>query len=806
VANSLGAVCLIEIPKISIVTPSFNQGRFIEKTILSVLEQDYPNLEYIIIDGGSTDESAEIIKKYEKQLAYWVSEQDRGQSHAINKGFERATGEIFCWLNSDDWFHPGALTAVAEAFRANPGVGAVVGAGEMVDEEGKVLSHLKPFEVTVESLYRWLNRYFWQPSCFFSREAWQQCGPLDENINFAMDLALWLRIAKKYRFLPIDTMLSTSLKHAGAKTTAFDYYGVMDAVMVIVRHGGENHVREDVSNYADHLKRMQSGFEQQIAELDSRCKLLLGQVGKTYASSEMAFSGLLSKFGLMQMICFAINVKRLFINSKNKLIFSATLKSITRQAKNALSRARSKKQSKAAIVTRNACHGGVESLIKVESDGLGIPVIVAGGLNNPEGTCAFEYAYIDNYDDLVDELSHYSIVLYHWPMDWAVMAIKNSGIASVEFVHRTDTSDCDKAIPIKVVTHSDKVAEYLRTKYGINPEIVTNVVDTDKFKPQQDNAPKYVGAITSYYNIKGINILVDAWAEIAAKFSEYTLRFYGAGDDLPQYVEQAKNLGVAVEFMSPLKNPEAHYNEFKVYVSAARMEGLPLAILEALSCNVPVLASDIPGHKIINEMAHQHGFPDVITLFRDGDRHDLADKLSMILTRGGAVTTRDVVEVLFSPKAHISGIEKVLKSSLHVGSRPSKSLIQIDDETIIFNNMIVYNSGDNEALGPDYANYQQKNIELVTYRLPIGATSILVDIYHRCIESGNILIQVNWYSMFYIVCDSDSVGRKVSAGSGKIHLYFDIPIQYQPVSVDLVTVPDPGTAILLDKIHISARK
>jgi glycosyltransferase involved in cell wall biosynthesis len=111
-------------PKISIVTPSFNQGRFIEKTILSVIEQDYPNLEYIIIDGGSTDESVEVIKKYDQHLAYWVSEPDRGQSHAINKGFERATGEIFGWLNSDDWYHPGALKAVAEAFAANPEAGA----------------------------------------------------------------------------------------------------------------------------------------------------------------------------------------------------------------------------------------------------------------------------------------------------------------------------------------------------------------------------------------------------------------------------------------------------------------------------------------------------------------------------------------------------------------------------------------------------------------------------------------------------------------------------------------------------------
>ena len=107
------------LPKISTVTPSFNQGKFLEKTILSVLEQGYPNLEYIIIDGGSSDESVDIIKKYADRLNYWVSEADRGQSHAINKGFERATGEIFGWLNSDDWYHPGALQAVDDCVENN---------------------------------------------------------------------------------------------------------------------------------------------------------------------------------------------------------------------------------------------------------------------------------------------------------------------------------------------------------------------------------------------------------------------------------------------------------------------------------------------------------------------------------------------------------------------------------------------------------------------------------------------------------------------------------------------------------------
>ena len=262
---------MIDIPKISIVTPSFNQGEFLEKTILSVLAQGYPNLEYIIIDGCSTDNSVEIIRKYEKHLTYWVSEPDRGQSHAINKGFERATGEIFGWLNSDDFYEPAALQAVVVAFKANPDAGAVVGAGNMVDIAHNVINHVEPFDVSVETLYHWIERFFMQPSCFFTKKAWEACGPLDEEIHFAMDLDLWLRIAKKLSFARTDTMLSTSLVHTDAKTTTSADLSRMDAALVIVCHGGLKEVRSHL------VKCAQDFFEsnrkkQQILYIFSRPK------------------------------------------------------------------------------------------------------------------------------------------------------------------------------------------------------------------------------------------------------------------------------------------------------------------------------------------------------------------------------------------------------------------------------------------------------------------------------------------------------------------------------------------------------
>jgi glycosyltransferase involved in cell wall biosynthesis len=245
------------LPKISIVTPSYNQGQYLEKTIQSVLDQHYPNLEYIIIDGGSLDNSTEIIKKYEKYLKYWVSEPDRGQSHAINKGFKHATGDLFAWLNSDDYYMLGALDEVAKVFREHPDAGAIVGTGQIINSKGEVTYYKEPTEeITIESLYNWLNGgNFSQPSCMFTRAAWEQCGPLDEEVHIAFDLDFWLRMAKKgFNFVVTQKLLSTALTHREAKTTAFEHLMRVDISLIIMRHGGgEQAVRKHLENMAQRL-------------------------------------------------------------------------------------------------------------------------------------------------------------------------------------------------------------------------------------------------------------------------------------------------------------------------------------------------------------------------------------------------------------------------------------------------------------------------------------------------------------------------------------------------------------------------
>jgi glycosyltransferase involved in cell wall biosynthesis len=262
-----------EWPKISIVTPSFNQGPYLEKTIRSVLMQGYPSLEYIVIDGGSNDQSVEIIKKYEPWIDFWVSEKDRGQSHAINKGLGKATGELLGWLNSDDWYVKGALFTFASAYLEDKSVGAVYGQGYIVDEYGEVTHIPKLAQIDKQSLLGWWSNGsdFMQPSCLFTQKAWLDCGPLDEGLNFSLDVDLWLKISERYRFKKIDDLLSLSLTHADAKTAAFRNAMFADLALVLIRHNGELQARRILDNFVERLDRLDS-----LNELSKKFPLIIG--------------------------------------------------------------------------------------------------------------------------------------------------------------------------------------------------------------------------------------------------------------------------------------------------------------------------------------------------------------------------------------------------------------------------------------------------------------------------------------------------------------------------------------------------
>jgi glycosyltransferase involved in cell wall biosynthesis len=210
------------LPPISIITPSFNQVDFIESTILSVLEQDYPALEYIVIDGGSTDGTLDILRKYEDRLT-WISEPDRGQGHAINKGLARASGEVVAFLNSDDVFSSGALHAVGAYFVSHPEAQWLTGKCSIIDEGGydirKTITAYKDFWLGFRSyaVLQVLN-YISQPATFWRRSLIEHVGNLNEDLRFTMDYEYWLRIGHQHRLHALRQRLAGFRLYATSKS------------------------------------------------------------------------------------------------------------------------------------------------------------------------------------------------------------------------------------------------------------------------------------------------------------------------------------------------------------------------------------------------------------------------------------------------------------------------------------------------------------------------------------------------------------------------------------------------------------
>lgn len=206
-------------PLFSIVTPSYNQAQFLEKTIQSVLSQDYPNIEYIIIDGGSTDGSVDIIKKYEHRLAYWVSEPDRGQAHAINKGFRIATGDILAWLNSDDEYVPGTIEKVVRILKSH-NEKLVYGSAKFIDEEGNEINTYRgePLKPGFKRMRYWEGWPIPQPTVFFKRELFDVYGGLDESYRLSLDYEWLIRVSRYEKFYFLDGILAKYRIHTKSKT------------------------------------------------------------------------------------------------------------------------------------------------------------------------------------------------------------------------------------------------------------------------------------------------------------------------------------------------------------------------------------------------------------------------------------------------------------------------------------------------------------------------------------------------------------------------------------------------------------
>lgn len=213
-------------PKISIVTPSYNQGQYIEETIRSVLMQNYPNLEYVIIDGGSTDESLDIIKKYESHLKYWVSEKDDGQSDAINKGIGFCTGELFNWINSDDYYEPNAFYKIAKAYIKEKSDVIVAKTNNFTLDK-----NWTSYTPLGDDFFMFSKAKIDQPSTFFKLETFKKYFPLSTSLNLVMDAEIWFKYLldnEEKNIIQIDDVVVNFREHESSKTVNNRFRIVLD--------------------------------------------------------------------------------------------------------------------------------------------------------------------------------------------------------------------------------------------------------------------------------------------------------------------------------------------------------------------------------------------------------------------------------------------------------------------------------------------------------------------------------------------------------------------------------------------------
>jgi len=224
-------------PLVSIVTPSFNQAPFLEETIRSVLDQDYPNLEYIIIDGGSTDGSLDIINCYSDHLSWWVSGPDQGQTDALNKGFKQAQGDILAWLNSDDTYLPQAISRAVNYLQSHAEIGMVYGDANLIDECGNVIGKFPARQTNYQRLRRGYV-HIPQQTAFFRANLWRQVGPLDPSFYFAMDYDLWVRMARIAPLQHVPELWANFRLHEAGKSVVADERCWPEMLRVHYRDGG----------------------------------------------------------------------------------------------------------------------------------------------------------------------------------------------------------------------------------------------------------------------------------------------------------------------------------------------------------------------------------------------------------------------------------------------------------------------------------------------------------------------------------------------------------------------------------------
>lgn len=471
---------------------------------------------------------------------------------------------------------------------------------------------------------------------------------------------------------------------------------------------------------------------------------------------------------------------------------------------------------KVVIVTKNGYHGGVESLIKIEADDLGAEVVVAGGLDDPIKTCPFTYRYVNTYDELRGAIKEFDFVLYHYPPPWAVEAIGDSQIPSMEFVHRADTSELDKSVPTAIASHSKYLCNYINENFNRTCELIPNAVDVNHYRPGEtrNKDKKIIGVVAQLYKIKGLDVLIQGWAAVHTRYPQYRFCIYGTGEQEKRLRDLAKELEVPVEFMGVVSDPAKVYqDELGLFITTAKLEGFPIAIIEAMACNVPIIASDIEGHKAVNEMAREGGFAEPLILFKSEDPSDLAEKLDNYL-KGGLreVDSRTLVTSLFSSDRHTGLIMqhaiKTIASRSTYDKQPNVNIMELvnDGQFISEKDPFGFHfMGLNRATVLNNNHIQIFNDAYIGHLAPLSEDITKISYSIELTRKLNAPI----YVQFELVDDEGNnihiTGQGLNANSKNIiHSIYSIPsdLKQRPSKVRLVLRPNKNFDAEVSKIKM----
>ena len=315
---------------------------------------------------------------------------------------------------------------------------------------------------------------------------------------------------------------------------------------------------------------------------------------------------------------------------------------------------------KVAILTLNRTHGGVETLIKQHQKFFSADVFICGGVNLPE-KCPFKGMYLPDSPlsrkVLAKRLKDYDVVMYHWPSAWAVQAVKESGTPSVEVIHTEHTLSMDKSVPTLIVSHSKFLGEMMHARCGRDFIVIPNSIDLSLFqdKPGVD----LLGGITTYHCFKNVDIALEAARLLSPRRN---FRYYGGGPDREKL--QKKYGDQHTDLRGPVSPPEKYWGEFSMCVQSATMEGLPITTLEALACNMPVVASDIPGIVEFNRLAIERGEEPPIDVFKVGNPTALAQVIERTAKEkeGKKLNVRSYIERYYSTENSCAAYAAALSS------------------------------------------------------------------------------------------------------------------------------------------------